>query len=134
MIPGTRILVADDEPDLLESVAAALREAGAEVVCAESGAELITKMADEGPFALVIADVSMPWMSGLNAMHSARFAGLATPILVMTASTDPQIDEQVRALGRDVLLLRKPFELAEFVKAVETLVGPGEPSSKLGQG
>jgi two-component system OmpR family response regulator len=125
MTPGTRILVADDDPDLLQSVAAALRQAGAEVVCAESGAGLITKMADEGPFALVVADISMPWMSGLHAMHSARFAGLSTPILVMTALNDPQIDEQVRALGRDALLLRKPFVLEDFVQAVERLVGSG---------
>ena len=48
MTPGTRILVADDEPDLLQSVAAVLRQEGAEVVCAASGAELITKMAERG--------------------------------------------------------------------------------------
>ena len=94
MNPGTRILVADDDPDLCQSVAAALRHAGAEVVCADSGAQLITTMANEGPFALVVADVSMPWMSGLDAMQSARFAGLATPILVMTALTDQQIEDR----------------------------------------
>jgi CheY-like chemotaxis protein len=126
MTPGARILVADDEPDLLQSVAAALRQQGAEVVSATSGAELIMKMADEGPFALVVTDISMPWMSGLHAMHSARYAGLGTPILVMTALTDPKIDEQVRALGRDVLLLRKPFILDDLVKAVEELLGPSQ--------
>jgi len=126
MTPSTRILVADDEPDLLQSVAAALRQHGAEVVCAASGAELITRMADEGPFALVVTDISMPWMSGLHAIHSARYAGLATPILVMTASTDPKIDEQVRALGRDVLLLRKPFVLDDLVQAVERLLGSSQ--------
>ena len=127
MTPGTRILVADDEPDLLQSVAGALRQKGAEVVCAQSGAEMMTKMADEGPFALVVADISMPWMSGLHAMHTARFAGLSTPILVITALTDPQIDEQVRALGRGALLLRKPFVLDDLLQAVERLLGPGSP-------
>ena len=126
MTPGKRILVADDEPDLLQSVAAVLRDIGAEVVCAGSGAELIKKMADEGPFALVVADISMPWMSGLHAMQSARFAGLATPIVVITALTDPEIDERVRALGRDAVLLRKPFNLESLVNAVETLLGPGQ--------
>jgi CheY-like chemotaxis protein len=132
MTPGTRILVADDEPDLLQGVATALGQEGAEVVCAASGAELITKMADEGPFALVVADISMPWMSGLDAMQSARYAGLATPILVMTALTDPQIDEQVRALGRDALLLRKPFVLHDLMQAVETLLRPSQPSGEQG--
>lgn len=133
MTPGTRILVADDEPDLLESVAAALGQEGAEVVCAASGEELITKMAEEGPFALVVADISMPWMSGLHALHSARYAGLATPILVMTALADPQIDEQVRALGRDALLLRKPFVLDDLVQAVERLLRPSQSNGKQSQ-
>src|SRR5262245_32464112 len=109
MTPGKRILVADDETDLLQRIASAHRDLGAEVICSGSGAELIKKIADEGPFALVVADISMPWMSGLHAMQTARFAGLATPIVVITALTDPEIDEQVRALGRDALLLRKPF-------------------------
>jgi len=92
------------------------------VVCAESGAELITRMAEEGPFALVVADISMPWMSGLHAMHSARYAGLATPIIIMTALQDARIAEQVDALGPNVVLLRKPFDVVELESAVASLL------------
>lgn len=118
--------MADDDPELLEAVAEALERQGAEVVRAENGAELIERMADEGPFALVITDIAMPWMGGLQAMHSARTAGLGTPIIVMTALTDERIGAQVQALGQDVVLLRKPFELSALEAVVASMLSAEE--------
>lgn len=126
MLRRARILVADDDPELLEAVAEALERQGAEVVRAENGAELIERMADEGPFALVITDIAMPWMGGLQAMHSARTAGLGTPIIVMTALTDERIGAQVQALGQDVVLLRKPFELSALEAVVASMLSAEE--------
>jgi CheY-like chemotaxis protein len=123
-----RILVADDDPDLLRSVADALEQAGATVVRAEDGAELIQKMANEGPFAVIVTDIAMPWMSGLQATHSARYAGLVTPVVVMTALRDASIPDQVRALGHDVALLRKPFGLAELESTIERIVATKLPN------
>lgn len=122
MLQGARILVADDDPDLLRSVAAALERLGAEVVRARNGGELIERLADQGPFTLVVADVSMPWMSGLQVLYSARTAGLGIPVVVMTALKDERLVEQVQALGRNAVLLRKPFELDELESAVTRLV------------
>lgn len=130
MLRGARILVADDDRGMLECVAEALELAGAEVVQADSGGALIERLADEGPFALIVTDVAMPWMSGLQAMASVRYAGLRTPLLVMTASTDPRIADDVRALGEDAVLLRKPFSVAALTAAAAKLVaragGPQE--------
>jgi PAS domain S-box-containing protein len=122
MLAHARVLVADDDLELLTSVAEALERSGAKVVRAESGAQLIERMADEGPFELVITDISMPWMSGLQAMHSARFAGLATPVIVMTALDEDRLPEQVRALGPNTTLLRKPFGLSDLATAAEALL------------
>lgn len=122
MLRHARILVADDDPDLLETVGDALERWGADVVRAESGADLIERMADEGPFSLVVTDISMPWMSGLQAMHSARTAGISTPIIVMTALKDEQIPAQVHALGRNAALLRKPFDLDELEAMVSAFL------------
>lgn len=124
MLLDTRILVADDDPVLLHTVSEALERLGACVVRAESGAELMERMADGGPFALVVTDISMPWMSGLQAMHAARYAGLDTPIIVMTALKDEGIPEAVRKLGRRAVLLRKPFDLAALETATAGLLSP----------
>ena len=122
MDPHARVLVADDDRDLLDAVTAALGgQLGADVVRAESGGDLIEKMADEGPFDLVVTDIAMPWMSGLQAMYSARTAGVSTPVIVMTALKDERVPAQVAALG-DTVLLKKPFELDDLVSTASRLL------------
>jgi CheY-like chemotaxis protein len=122
MLEDARVLVADDDPLLLATIADALTHLGARVIRATSGAELIEQLASEGPFDLVVTDVSMPWMDGLQAMHAIRTAGLATPVIVVTALTDDRIPAQVRALGDKAMLLRKPFDLEEFMRAAASLL------------
>jgi CheY-like chemotaxis protein len=117
-----RILVADDDPDILHDVAAVLEERGATVTRAATGAELIAHLGEGPAFDLVVTDVAMPWMTGLQAMHATRYAGLATPVIVMTALRDEAIPAQVEALGGHALLLRKPFGLAELERAVAKLI------------
>jgi DNA-binding response OmpR family regulator len=120
-----RVLVAEDDLELLATVADVLESWGAEVVRANSGAELIEGLAREGPFSLVVTDIGMPWMSGLHVMHSARHAGLATPVIIITGLTDERLTQQVRALGSEAVLLRKPFGLGELESAVSKLLGGG---------
>lgn len=124
MTVHARILVADDDPALLAAVCELLEYFGAEVVRARSGDELIEQLGEHGPFDLVITDVSMPWMSGLQAMHSVRAAGLTTPVIVMTALKDERVALQARTLGRGVVFLRKPFALASLAAAVTSLLPP----------
>ncbi|HSD91352.1 MAG TPA: response regulator [Kofleriaceae bacterium] len=119
---GLRVLVADDDPDVLHDVSCAFESMGHHVCGATSGDELITRLGDEEPFDLIVTDISMPWMSGLQAMHSSRYAGLQTPVIVMTALRDAEIPDQVEALGRNALLLRKPFGMIELENAVDVLM------------
>jgi len=128
MLRHVRVLVADDDVELLGTIAAALERSGAEVVRAESGAELLERIADEAAFDLVITDVAMPWLNGLYAMHSARTVGLETPVIVMTALKDDRLPDQVRSLGERAVLLRKPFDLDELESTASRLLssdGPG---------
>jgi CheY-like chemotaxis protein len=117
-----RILVADDDPDLLRTVARSLERSGAQVTCATNGADLMSHLGDDRPFDLVVADISMPWMTGLQAMHSVKYAGLGTPTIIMTALQDAGIAEQVKALGGNTVLLRKPFGLEDLKAAVTGLL------------
>jgi CheY-like chemotaxis protein len=83
---------------------------------AEDGDELLQAIADGGPFDLIVTDVSMPWMTGLQVAHSARTAGVTTPVIVMTASVIPPTD--VEQIGGSTVLLRKPFRLSQLTRAV----------------
>ncbi len=124
-----RVLVADDEPDLLSTLSEELEHSGAVVSRATTGGELLDMLADHGPFDLVITDISMPWMTGLHVMHSECWAGLSTPVIVMTGLPDESIDDRVRALGDRAALLRKPFHFdtlkATIAKLMETENAPG---------
>jgi DNA-binding response OmpR family regulator len=128
MLSGARVLVADDDPLLLESVADALITLGADVIRANSGEELVEQLANEGPFDLVVTDVSMPWMSGLTAIHAARSAGISQAVIVMTAREDERIPAQVHALGPDAAFLRKPFGLTELSTVASRLLERVQPA------
>jgi len=122
MLTGVRVLVADDDVHLLDSVCEVLTHLGASVVRAINGGDLIEQLATAGPFDLIVTDISMPWMSGLQAIRSMRAAGLPTLVIVMTALSDPRISAQVKSLGANTVLLRKPFRVSELEAAAHALV------------
>lgn len=129
MLARSRVLVADDDPELLEAVADALTHLGADVVEARDGAQLIDTLADQGPFDLLVTDIAMPWMNGVRAMRAARAAGIGTSLIVMTALRDDSIPAQVQALGGT--LLHKPFDVAELeAVAAKLLAGRDVPASR----
>jgi CheY-like chemotaxis protein len=102
-----RILIADDDPEMLELVSnIATKQLRAEVTRAATGHELLQAIA-HGDFDLIITDISMPWMTGLQVMHSARTAGLPVP---------------VHSLGERARLIRKPFSLQELMAAVGEVI------------
>lgn len=117
-----RVLVAEDDPAMLETVAAAVGATGADVTTAASGAELVQLLAEEGPFDLVVTDVAMPWMSGIQVSLAARNAGLQMPIIVMTAMRDEKVARQVATLGHSAILLHKPFGLGELESAMQRVL------------
>lgn len=119
---GARILVADDDLELLQAIAEVLLQRGYDVVKARNGDELIAALA-ASPFDLVVTDVSMPWMTGLQAAHSARYAGLQSPILVISALDDPTLPAKVASLDEHAHLLRKPFDLSTLEDAVDKMLG-----------
>jgi signal transduction histidine kinase/ActR/RegA family two-component response regulator len=110
---GRRVLVVEDN-DVNRRVAQRLLEkAGCEVHTARGGAEGIG-MLGAGPFDLVLMDIQMPGLSGLETAQQIRRdepGGARTPIVAMTASAMKQDREQCAAAGMDDFL-EKPIELA----------------------
>ncbi len=120
----TTVLIADDDNAMLDLVTQTMERLGFVVTRAEDGDQLLQQIAEHGPYDLLISDISMPWMTGLQVLHSARTAGLATPLIVMTAL--PVDGSCVRPFGSNAVLLRKPFRTKQLVAAVNHLLRIGQ--------
>jgi two-component system response regulator MprA len=115
-----RLLVVDDDPDVRDSLGRALGYAGFAVSTAVNGADAVAELA-RTPADLVILDVLMPMMNGLDACRALRLKGNAVPVLVLTARDS--VDDRVTGLdaGADDYLV-KPFALRELLARVRALL------------
>jgi two-component system response regulator RegX3 len=112
-----RILVADDEPSVRESVGYALAQDGFDVDVAADGYEAAEKVGGDGiPFDLLILDIMMPGPSGLDICRDVRSRS-AVPIIVLTAK-DAEVDKVVGLeVGADDYVT-KPFSVRELLGRV----------------
>ena len=112
---ANRILVIEDDPDIRLFLAASLGGAGYEVVGAARGREGIDSAEEETP-ALVILDLGLPDMNGIDVVRRLRANG-DVPIIILSARTDER--EKIRALdaGADDYLT-KPFGVGELLARV----------------
>lgn len=115
-----RILIADDDQAVRNSLERTLRFEGYAVDLAADGLDALTQAADTPPD-LFILDVTMPTMGGLDACRQLRVAGDRTPILMLTARDG--ISDRVAGLdaGADDYLV-KPFALQELLARVRALL------------
>lgn len=114
-----RVLVVDDEVELLELVARSLRADGHRVDTANTAKQATAALSD-GSWDVVVLDLGLPDGSGLEVCRQARARGLTTPILVLTAQT--AVEDRVESLdtGADDFLA-KPFAIAELKARLRAL-------------
>ena len=116
-----RILIVDDDPGQRSLLNSFLRSQGIETALADSG-ERALEMLRAGKFAMMISDVRMPGLSGLETLRRARQEHATLPVLLVTAFTD--IRDAVAAM-RDgaVNYLAKPIDLDELLNSVRQAIG-----------
>ncbi|MBK6516345.1 MAG: response regulator [Polyangiaceae bacterium] len=129
---GARILLADDDDATRRALCCALRYDGHRVVMAKDGQELLNLVAHDllsprhpSEFDLIVTDVVMPGVSGLDVLEGLHAAGSATPFIVITAFGSPEIEEAARRDGA-MFFIEKPFELDQFREAVARSLEPHE--------
>jgi len=115
--PRVKVLLVDDEPELLRGTSRLLGQAGYDVATAGDGvtaANLISR----GGFDVVLSDISMPDMTGLELLAIARDLDLDVPIIMVTGA--PTVKTAIEALQYGAVeYLMKPVELPVLKRAIE---------------
>ena len=127
-----RVLIVEDEPRLAENIARSLREsAGYAVDVAADGQEGLF-LAESNTYDVVLLDLMLPKMDGMQLLTRIRQAGQLTPVLVLTARDDKESVVALLNAGADDYLT-KPFDLGELLARAKALIrrGKGQPSPVL---
>jgi CheY-like chemotaxis protein len=115
-----RVLVAEDDPSLRRLIVTVLADAGYEVIEAGDGVELLDHIEQllAGPREsfVIVTDVNMPGLTGLDVLAILRCASARTPVVLITAFGDAETHAEARELGA-VTVLDKPFDL-DVLRAV----------------
>ena len=115
-----RILIAEDDQVMADGLLRALRSAGAIVDHVASGTEADAVLMTNSEFDLLILDLSLPKMHGLEVLRKLRARGSSLPVLILTVADS--VEERVKGLdyGADDYMT-KPFSLQELEARVRTL-------------
>ncbi|MCA1789460.1 MAG: response regulator, partial [Thioalkalivibrio sp.] len=126
------VFLVEDEPALRGLLAAHLRSRGYRVLEAGDAEAAVRYLIQEPPFDLLITDVHLPNLSGIELLRLLQAHSPMKPVLVITGDDDSTIAEE--AIGRGAAgYLLKPFELAEMDAAVAQALRHLELIEKLGE-
>jgi signal transduction histidine kinase len=114
---GSRILVAEDDPDIIDLVQIILGRANYDVSIAMNGREAVERALELKPD-LVLMDVNMPMMTGMEAASEMRRQGIACPIIALSASLGADDRDGALEAGYDTYLV-KPIARADLLAAIE---------------
>ena len=118
----TKVLVVDDEPQILRALRINLSVRGYEVVTASTGGGALRAAADEHPD-VVILDLGLPDMSGIDVIGGLR-GWLTAPIIVLSARTDSADKVEALDAGADDYVT-KPFGMDEFLARLRAAIRRG---------
>ncbi|MFI7482785.1 response regulator transcription factor [Kocuria sp. M1R5S2] len=126
--PEAKLLVVDDEPNILELLATSLRFAGFEVVTAANGRDALAKAESENPD-LAVLDVMLPDMDGFSVTRKLRASGRHFPILFLTAKDETEDKVTGLTVGGDDYVT-KPFSLDEVVARIRAVLRRTQPAEE----
>ena len=118
---GLKVLVVDDEEDVVEVIQDRLEAYGFAVVTAGTGVEALKKLSVER-FDGVFLDVKMPEMGGIEALEEIRKRDRKIPVIIITSSSTREAAIEAMAKGANEYVL-KPFEWEELKAKIEKVYG-----------
>jgi DNA-binding NtrC family response regulator len=114
---GLKILLVDDEPDIIEVIQDRLEAYGFTVITAGTGLEALKKLSAE-KFDGVFLDVKMPEMGGIEVLEEIRKRDKRIPVIIITSSSSQEAAIEAVARGASEFIL-KPFEWEELKTKIQ---------------
>ena len=115
-----KVLFVEDEEDLIQIISDTLEKLQVDFVTASNGAEGLEKIKTNSDIDLVVTDINMPVMNGLEMIEEAKKINANLPFIIMSAHTEPEYLNTAKKLGVTDYLL-KPFDFIKFINLVYDL-------------
>jgi len=128
----TSVLLAEDDPAISEPLARALRREGYDVDVASDGPETL-EAAKNGGIDLIVLDIGLPRLDGLEVCRRIRSSGQSVPVLILTARAD-EVDTVIGLDAGADDYVTKPFRLAELLARVRALLRRNASETRVVQG
>ena len=119
-LQSVKILFVEDEIDLVTIISDTLTKLNANFETAQNGQIALDKFKEENDFDLIVTDINMPVMNGLELIKNIRDINSDIPVIIMSAHTEPEYIKSAEELGVDNYLL-KPFDFIKFINIISTL-------------
>jgi len=120
---GARILMVDDEPDILEVVAQHLEAAGYSVLTAQSGVAALALLDKNPSVNLIVSDLSMPGMDGIQLIQRAQRRRPQLPTIILTGLAENGAEGSLgRVISGPFSILPKPINGKQLVDRVAKLI------------
>lgn len=128
-MPGKQLLIVDDDITSLDIISLLFEKKGFFVCRGSDGAAAVTGCEETKPD-LVILDLMMPGMNGIEAATAIRNSGYKQPIVAFTASSDPALHKNALAAGCNSVLT-KPCRAKNLVEQIEAIIASSLESEQL---
>jgi DNA-binding response OmpR family regulator len=114
------VLVVEDDPKVASFLSKGLRREGFQMDWVSTGSEAISRL-DGGGADVLVLDLGLPDIDGLEVLRRARDRGIAVPVVVITGRSDPRDRATALSLGVGVYLT-KPFRWTDLLAAIRAAV------------
>ncbi len=119
-LKSVKILFVEDEQDLITIISDTLGKLQANFITANDGKEALEVLSQHNDIDLIVTDINMPIMNGLELIEEVRKTNKELPFVIMSAHTEPEYIKSAEQLGVTDYLL-KPFDFIKFINLVYDL-------------
>lgn len=123
-------MLIDDEPSIGDALTIVLNDHGYRVVLALNGRDGV-EMADRERFSVVITDLRLPDISGLDVLRHVKIKSPDRPVIIITAHITPELIVEAKSLGA-IEVLAKPFFPSDILSLIETASTADEIEEQIG--